>query len=65
MVIENIKKLKYKFFKEFLPEKLYVRYQIVSPYYTQAPSKARLVELVNEEKANGNKIKIGKVPFIF
>lgn len=61
MVIENIKNLKYKFFKEFLPEKLYIRYQIVSPYYTQAPSKARLLELVNEEKANGNKIKVGKV----
>ena len=61
MTEENIKKLKYKFFREFLPEKLYVRYQIVSPYYTQAPTKERLVELVNEEKANGNKIKIGEV----
>lgn len=61
MTTENIKKLKYKFFREFLPEKLYVRYQIVSPYYTQAPSKTRLIELVNEEKAKGNKIKIGEV----
>lgn len=61
MTTENIKKLKYKFFREFLPEKLYVRYQIVSPYYTQAPTKERLVELVNKEKANGNKIKIGEV----
>ena len=36
MARKNIEKLKYKFFKEFLPEKLYIRYQIVSPYYTQA-----------------------------
>lgn len=53
MTTENIKKLKYRFFREFLPEKLYVRYQIVSPYYTQAPTKERLVELVNEEKTRG------------
>lgn len=61
MTTENIKKLKYRFFREFLPEKLYVRYQIVSPYYTQAPTKERLVELVNEEKTRGRKIKIGEV----
>lgn len=61
MTTENIKKLKYRFFREFLPERLYVRYQIVSPYYTQAPTKGRLVELVNEEKAKGRKIKIGEV----
>lgn len=61
MMTENIKNLKYRFFREFLPEKLYVRYQIVSPYYTQAPTKERLVELANEEKAKGRKIKIGEV----
>ena len=58
---DALKKLQYKFFKEFCPDRVYVRYQIIFPYYTQAPSKSRLVEIVKQEKERGCKIKIGEV----
>ena len=61
MASKAIQKLRYKFFKEFCPERLYVRYQIVSPYYTQAPSKERLIQCVEEIKNQGKKVKIGEV----
>lgn len=61
MVSKEIQKLRYKFFREFCPERLYVRYQIVSPYYTQAPSKERLIQCVEEIKKQGKKVKISEV----
>ena len=59
MIDKNIEKLETKFFKFFVPEKCYIRYQLSSPYYMQAPSKERLVEIINEYK--DKKIKIYNV----
>lgn len=58
---KELEKLRYKFFREFIPERLYVRYQITSPYYMQAPTKKRLIEIVEEMKKQGKKIKISEV----
>ena len=57
----NFDKLKTKFFKFFVPEKCYIRYQLNKPYYQQAPSKQRLLEIYKEYKNQNRKINVYEV----